>query len=211
SLPKKKQVTFEEQCAMSKSNTHKPLEQLNGQKTNVPMPPSRGVNSCTDPGGSQNRSNTKKNRILPARSVNMKKVEEHPRTIKSSLKTMNHVDSSISSKHIVINSNSHSVCQTCNKCLISANHDMCVVTYLHSMNASPSVGRTDRPLVFRLRLFKTYDRGSLAAQEFHEKVHGTVRFRNDHFGAIMGYEDYVVGESMISREAFLLRSRYGWC
>ncbi|GJV83967.1 hypothetical protein Tco_1523865 [Tanacetum coccineum] len=28
-LPKKKQVTFEEQCAMSKSNTHKPVKQLN--------------------------------------------------------------------------------------------------------------------------------------------------------------------------------------
>ncbi|GJU44857.1 retrovirus-related pol polyprotein from transposon TNT 1-94 [Tanacetum coccineum] len=32
-------------------------------------------------------------------------------------------------------------------------------------------GGTDRPLVFGLRLFKTYDRGSLAAQEFHEKVY----------------------------------------
>ncbi|GJX18683.1 hypothetical protein Tco_0221360 [Tanacetum coccineum] len=40
SLPKKKQVTFEEQCAMSKSNTHKPVEQLNCQKTNVHVPPS---------------------------------------------------------------------------------------------------------------------------------------------------------------------------
>ncbi|GJZ31184.1 retrovirus-related pol polyprotein from transposon TNT 1-94 [Tanacetum coccineum] len=200
-LPKKKQVTFEEQCAMSKSNTHKPVEQLNYQKTNVPVPPSTGVNSCTDASRSQPRSNTKKNRILPAKSVNMKKVEEHPRIIKSSLKTMNLVDSSISSKHTVINLNSHSVCQTCNKCLIFANHDMCVVTYLHSVNASPSVknvvrkvkkvwkpkqvkqvwkptgtilttvGRTDRPLVFGLRLFKTYDGGSLAAQEFHKKVH----------------------------------------
>ncbi|GKE09293.1 hypothetical protein Tco_1412844 [Tanacetum coccineum] len=139
SLPKKKQVTFEEQCAMSKSNTQKPVEQLNCQKTNVPVPPSTRVNSCTDASRSQPRSNTKKNRILPAKSVNMKKVEEHPRTIKSSLKTTNRVDSSISSKRTVINSNSHSVCQTCNKCLISANHDMCVVTYLHSVNASPSV------------------------------------------------------------------------
>ncbi|GJT13516.1 hypothetical protein Tco_0860558 [Tanacetum coccineum] len=101
SLPKKKQVTFEEQCAMSKSNTHKPVKQLNCQKTNVPVPPSTGVNSCTDASGSQPRSNTKKNRILPAKSVNMKKVEEHPRTIKSSLKTTNRVDSSISSKHTI--------------------------------------------------------------------------------------------------------------
>ncbi|GKB14936.1 retrovirus-related pol polyprotein from transposon TNT 1-94 [Tanacetum coccineum] len=73
SLPKKKQVTFEEQYAMSKSNTHKPVEQMNCQKTNVLVPPSTGVNSCTDARRSQPRSNTKKNTILSAKSVNMKK------------------------------------------------------------------------------------------------------------------------------------------
>ncbi|GJU93107.1 retrovirus-related pol polyprotein from transposon TNT 1-94 [Tanacetum coccineum] len=217
SLPKKKQVTFEEQCAMSKSNTHKPVEQLNCQKTNVPVPPSTGVNSCTDASGSQPRSNTKKNRILPAKSVNMKKVEEHPRTIKSSLKTTNRVDSSISSKRTVINSNSHSVCQTCNKCLISANHDMCVVTYLHSVNASPSVKNVVRKVkqVWKPKQVKqvvqivlwyldsgcskhmTGDRSRL--KNFMKKFIGMVRFGNDHFGAIMGYGDYVIGESVISR------------
>ncbi|GJY70562.1 retrovirus-related pol polyprotein from transposon TNT 1-94 [Tanacetum coccineum] len=105
-LPKKKQVTFEEHCAMSKSNTHKHVEQLNCQKTNVPVPPSTGTNSCTDASRSQPRSNTKKNRILPAKSVIMKKVEEHPRTIKSSLKTMKRVDSSMSSKHTKLPSGS---------------------------------------------------------------------------------------------------------
>ncbi|GJY27597.1 hypothetical protein Tco_0403364 [Tanacetum coccineum] len=45
SLPKKKKVTFEKQCAMSKSNTHKLAKQLNRQKTNVSMPPSTGVNN----------------------------------------------------------------------------------------------------------------------------------------------------------------------
>ncbi|GJX39440.1 hypothetical protein Tco_0252743 [Tanacetum coccineum] len=117
-LTRKKQVTFEDQCETSNNNTHKHVEQLNIQKTNVPVIPSTGVNSCTDASGSQPRSNTKKNRISPAKSVNKKKVEEHPRTNKSSLKTTNHVDSSISSKRTVINSNSHSVCKACNKCLI---------------------------------------------------------------------------------------------
>ncbi|GJV00067.1 integrase, catalytic region, zinc finger, CCHC-type containing protein [Tanacetum coccineum] len=138
-LTRKKQVTFEDQCETSNSNTHKRVEQLNIQKTNVPVPPSTGVNSCTDASGSQPRSNTKKNRILPAKSVNKKQVEEHPRTNKSSLKTTNRVDSSISSKRTVINLNSHYACQTCNKCLISANHDVCLVNYLHSVNVSPSV------------------------------------------------------------------------
>ncbi|GJW08853.1 hypothetical protein Tco_1571276 [Tanacetum coccineum] len=47
-----------------------------------------GVNSCTDSIESQFLEQYKKNRILRAKSVNMKKVEEHPRIIKSSLKTI---------------------------------------------------------------------------------------------------------------------------
>ncbi|GJW90361.1 hypothetical protein Tco_0167914 [Tanacetum coccineum] len=227
-------------------------------KTNVHVPPSTGVNSCTDASGSQPKSNTKKNRILPAKSVNKKQVEECPRTNKSSLKTTNHVDSSISSKRTVINSNSYSVCQTCNKCLISANHDVCVVNYLHSVNASPSVKNFMRKVkqvwkatgkvltsvgyqwrstgrIFTLgelcpltRLTKSKvvpakqtenvitsktiilwyldsgcskhmmgDRSRL--RNFMKKFTGTIRFGNDHFVAIMGYGDYVIGDSVISR------------
>nr|GEW62851.1 integrase, catalytic region, zinc finger, CCHC-type, peptidase aspartic, catalytic [Tanacetum cinerariifolium] len=43
----------------------------------------------------------------------------------------------------------------------------------------------------------TVDRSWL--MNFVKKFIGTVRFRNDHFGAIMGYEDYVIGNSIISR------------
>ncbi|GKE75646.1 hypothetical protein Tco_1537687 [Tanacetum coccineum] len=96
-LIRKKQVTFEEQCDTSNSNTHKHVEKLNTQKTNVPVPPSTGVNCCTNASGSQPRSNIKKNRISPAKGVNKKKVE-HPRTHKSNLRTTNLVDSSSSSK-----------------------------------------------------------------------------------------------------------------
>ncbi|GKF25281.1 hypothetical protein Tco_0081175, partial [Tanacetum coccineum] len=59
---------------------------------------SKGVNSCTDASGSQPRSILKKHRIPPAKSDSLKKVEDHLRTIRSSLKTTNRVDSSISSK-----------------------------------------------------------------------------------------------------------------
>ncbi|GJZ29577.1 hypothetical protein Tco_0574224 [Tanacetum coccineum] len=89
-LTRKKRVTFEDQCETKNNNTHKHVEQLNIQKTNVLVIPSTGVNSCTDASGSKPRSNTKKNRISPAKSVNKKKVEEHPRTNKSSLKTNPH-------------------------------------------------------------------------------------------------------------------------
>nr|GFB42231.1 hypothetical protein [Tanacetum cinerariifolium] len=43
----------------------------------------------------------------------------------------------------------------------------------------------------------TGDRSRLL--NFVKKFIGTVRFGNDHFGAIMGYGDYVVGENVISR------------
>ncbi|GJR50636.1 retrovirus-related pol polyprotein from transposon TNT 1-94 [Tanacetum coccineum] len=43
----------------------------------------------------------------------------------------------------------------------------------------------------------TGDRSRL--RNFVKKFTGTVRFGNDHFGAIMGYGDYVIGDSVISR------------
>ncbi|GKB33110.1 hypothetical protein Tco_0872511 [Tanacetum coccineum] len=138
-LDSKKQVTFEEQCDTSNSNIHIHVGQLNTQQTNVHVPPSTGVNYFTNASRSQPRSNTKKNKISPAKGVNKKKVEEHLRTNKSNLRTTNRVDSSSSSKRTVINSNSDSVCQTCNRCLIFANHDMCVVDYLQSVKAPPSI------------------------------------------------------------------------
>ncbi|GKA99830.1 retrovirus-related pol polyprotein from transposon TNT 1-94 [Tanacetum coccineum] len=267
--PRKKQVTFEDQIATSSSTTYKHVEPMHTQKSNVPVPPSTGVNSCTDASGSQPRSILKKHRIPPAKSDSLKKVEDHPRTIRSSLKTTNRVDSSISSKRTIINSNSHSVCQTCNKCLFSANHDMCVVTYLHSVNASPNVkndvrhvkqvwkpkqvtqvwkpkhikqiwkptGKTLNNVGYQWRptgrTFTLSDQCPLTrftkltgmsaiacANQSEPKQHwgsnfpnspsssvfkcrsyksSFVRFGNDHFGAIMGYGDYVIGDSVISR------------
>nr|GEW45276.1 hypothetical protein [Tanacetum cinerariifolium] len=110
-LNRKKQVTFADKCETSNTNTQ-----------NISNP----------------RRNTKKNRISPAKSVNRKTVKDHSRTNKSNLQKPNHADSSISSKRTVINSNSDFVCQTCNKCFILANHDMCVIKYLNSMNALSS-------------------------------------------------------------------------
>ncbi|GJW20463.1 hypothetical protein Tco_0031085 [Tanacetum coccineum] len=75
---------------------------------------------------SKPRSNTKKDRTLPAKSA-LKQVEAHSRMNKLNEKQKNHVDSSISYKRTIINSNPNTSCKTCNKCLISVNHDQCVV------------------------------------------------------------------------------------
>ncbi|GJV72048.1 hypothetical protein Tco_1492043 [Tanacetum coccineum] len=268
-LTRKKQVTFTDTCSTSTNNTQKHGVHQKAQQSNVQVIPSTGVSSSTRASGSKPRSNTKHNRILPAKSANKKKVEDHPRTNKSVWTKVNRVDSSISSKRVVINSNSESVCKTCNKCLNSANHEMCVVNILNSVNATPTVktvlnngkqiwkpkgklsnnslnktkrvwkatgklftnvgyqwrptgkkftlgklncgyqwrptGKkfalgelscgTDHLMVFGLRLFKTYDGESLKAQELCEKVH---QDGNNHVGAIMGYGDYMIGDSVVS-------------
>nr|GEY60911.1 retrovirus-related Pol polyprotein from transposon TNT 1-94 [Tanacetum cinerariifolium] len=134
-LNRKKQVTFADQYETSNTNTQKHVVQQITQKVNVPMLPTARVDGCTDASGSKHRSNTKKNRISPAKSVNKKIVEDHSRTNKSQLQKPNHVDSSISSKRTVINSNSDSFCKTCNKFFILANHDLYVIKYLNSLNA----------------------------------------------------------------------------
>nr|GEU87291.1 integrase, catalytic region, zinc finger, CCHC-type, peptidase aspartic, catalytic [Tanacetum cinerariifolium] len=118
------------------------------------------VNRCTDASGSQPRSNTKKNRISPAKGVNKMQVKEQPRTNKSHLRTTNRVDSSSHPKHRVI---------------------QIILWYLDSGCSKHMTG----------------DRSRL--MNFMKKFTGLVRFGNDHFGVIMGYGDYVIGDSVISR------------
>ncbi|GJW19517.1 hypothetical protein Tco_0026953 [Tanacetum coccineum] len=118
------------------------------------------VNGSTEASGSKPRSNTKKNRIMPAKTENKKKVEDHPSTNKSVWTKVNRVDSSISSKRVVV---------------------QVILWYLDSVCSK----------------HMTENRSKL--MNFVEKFIGTVRFGNDHFGAIMGYGDYVIGDSVISR------------
>ncbi|GJX89153.1 hypothetical protein Tco_0341167 [Tanacetum coccineum] len=84
-VTRKKQVTFNDKPGTSSSNTQKHKVHQNVQQTNVPMIHSIGVKSSTEASGSTPRSNTKKNRILLAKTKNKKKVEDHPRTNKLSV------------------------------------------------------------------------------------------------------------------------------
>ncbi|GJU74617.1 retrovirus-related pol polyprotein from transposon TNT 1-94 [Tanacetum coccineum] len=217
---------------------------LNRKKRVTFMEP--GVKDATADSGSKPRSNTKKDRTLPAKS-DMKKVEAHSRNNKSSVKQKNRVDSSISFKRTIINLNSTSVYKTCNKCLMSFNHDKCVVKSLKFVK-KPSwqpTGRKftlgeQRPLtmitefkvmpakqpesvstskiVITERLSNTSHKpltrtpteiGDSTYQTLHIRLFSNagrtdhplvfgLRFGNDHFGAIMGYRDYVIGDSVIS-------------
>ncbi|GKB68955.1 retrovirus-related pol polyprotein from transposon TNT 1-94 [Tanacetum coccineum] len=250
---RKKRVTFVEPCETSTHNTPPQVEHQKINSTNAPGIPSTGVKGASAASRSKPRSNTKKDRTLPAKSA-LKQVEAHSRMNKSNEKQKNHVDSSISYKRTVINSNSNTSCKTCNKCLISVNHDQCVVRSGMFVKQSPAtkvwrvkqikqvwkatgklfttIGHQWRPTG---RLLPLGDQWPLTrntppkvlpnkniwqpmetiapvvqivlwyldsgcSKHMVKKFIGTVRFGNDHFGAIMGYGDYVIGDSVISRE-----------
>ncbi|GJY20058.1 retrovirus-related pol polyprotein from transposon TNT 1-94 [Tanacetum coccineum] len=240
-----------------------------------------GVKDSTAASGSKPKSNTKKDKTLPAKS-DMKKVEDHSRNNKSSVKQTNRADSSIIYKRTIINSNSNSVCKTCNKWLMSFNQDKCVeksfkfvkkphankptkrkftlrercpltrftiskvvpVKQLESVSTSEIMiterlsNTSQKPLTRYQRKNKQekaistdtptttvtqsiddfvklsvvqiilwyFDSGCSThmtgdhswLRNFMKKFTGIVRFGNDHFGAIMGYGDYVIGDSVIS-------------
>ncbi|GJY02608.1 integrase, catalytic region, zinc finger, CCHC-type containing protein [Tanacetum coccineum] len=229
-LTRKKHVTFADPLETSGNNTQKHVKQQSVHQTYVPIIPSTGVSTATTAKRSQPKSKTMHDKTLPTISVPKKNVEDHPRTNKSKLSKKNHVNSSISVRRTIFNTNSNSLCKTCNECIISFNHDKCVENSLKSSKPPTvkKIGESNRPtalnsgtmladpqanhtpmeynLVVQIVLWyldsgcskhMTGDRSRL--RNFMKKFIGTVRFENDHFGAIMGYGDYVIGDSVISR------------
>ncbi|GJU22789.1 integrase, catalytic region, zinc finger, CCHC-type containing protein [Tanacetum coccineum] len=149
---RKKRVTFVEPCETSTHNTPPRIEHQKINSTNAPGIPSTGVKGASAASRSKPRSNTKKDRTLPAKSA-LKQVEAHSRMNKSNEKQKNRVDSSISFKRTVVQ----------------------IVLWYLDLGCSKHM---------------TGDRSRL--RNFMKRFIGTVRFGNDHFGAIMAYRDYVI-------------------
>ncbi|GKF35142.1 hypothetical protein Tco_0108342, partial [Tanacetum coccineum] len=107
-------------------------ETVEKARSNRPSDNSLEVSNATKARRSQSKSNKINNKTLPANSVPEKKVEDHHRKNKSKLSKKNHVDSSTSVRRTAFNTNSNSLCKTCNECIISFNHDKCVENSLKS-------------------------------------------------------------------------------
>ncbi|GKE47334.1 hypothetical protein Tco_1478592 [Tanacetum coccineum] len=101
---------------------------------------STGVRPSTSASGSQPSGNTKKNKIQrPSSSTLKNKIEAHPRTVKSSLKSKNSVvepKGTTNVQHSKLNANSELICVKCNGCMLSDNHDLCVLDFINNVNAS---------------------------------------------------------------------------
>nr|GFA22750.1 integrase, catalytic region, zinc finger, CCHC-type, peptidase aspartic, catalytic [Tanacetum cinerariifolium] len=193
-LPKKNQATFQEPLDLQIDPYKKTVVQQN-KKPNIHVNLSTGVNPATGASKPMSKSDTRNHSILPAKREKAKRVEDHHRN----LNKQNHVDSRLNVKHTGFVSNSNTICNACNKSLFFANHDNCVVRNLKSVNVKT-------PTVVQIVLWyldsgcsrhMTDDRSKLT--NYVDKFIGTVRFENDQFAAIVGYGDYKLGNTIISR------------
>ncbi|GJR35646.1 retrovirus-related pol polyprotein from transposon TNT 1-94 [Tanacetum coccineum] len=137
-MNKNKKVRFTEPVTSSRNTIPKRTSTSN-PASNKPMLSSTGVKPSTSASGSQPSGNTKKDKIQQTQSSTQKnKVEAHPRKVKSSLKNKDHVVAPKGTAHVQhskLNVNSELKCVKCNGCMLSDNHDLCVLDYINNVNA----------------------------------------------------------------------------
>nr|GEY21698.1 hypothetical protein [Tanacetum cinerariifolium] len=98
--------------------------------------------------------NTKKDRIQrPPNNTQKNKVEAHPKNDKSSLKNKNcavEQKETATVHHSKLNANSKLIRVKCNGCMLSDNHDLCVLNVIHDVNACPkSVKKNSKRKVWK--------------------------------------------------------------
>ncbi|GJZ39904.1 hypothetical protein Tco_0586467 [Tanacetum coccineum] len=152
---KDKRVRFTEPVTSS-GNTNKKTSSSSNLVSNKPMLSSTGVKPSTSASGSQPSSNTKKDKLrqTPSR-IQKYKVEAHSRTVKSSLKNKKCVvkpNGTANVQHSKLNANSKPLCVKCNGCMLSDNHDLCVLDFINNVNArvkSKSVKKSSKRKVWK--------------------------------------------------------------
>ncbi|GJU80143.1 retrovirus-related pol polyprotein from transposon TNT 1-94 [Tanacetum coccineum] len=142
---KDKRVRFTEPVTSS-GNTNTKTSSSSNLVSNKPMCSSTEVKPSTSASGSQPLGNTKKYKIQQTPSSTQKnKVEAHPRKVKSSLKNKECVVAPKGTayvQHSKLNVNSEIKYVKCNGCMLSDNHDMCVLDFINNVNAHRPTGRT---------------------------------------------------------------------
>ncbi|GJW80438.1 retrovirus-related pol polyprotein from transposon TNT 1-94, partial [Tanacetum coccineum] len=152
---KDKKVRFTEPVTSS-GNTNIKTSSTSNLVSNKPMLSSTGVKPSTSASGSQPSGITKKDKIQQTSSSTQKnKVEAHPRKVKSSLKNKNCVvepKGTTNVQHSKLNANSELKCVKCNGCMLSDNHDLCILDFINNVNArrkSKSVKKNSKRKVWK--------------------------------------------------------------
>ncbi|GKA59760.1 retrovirus-related pol polyprotein from transposon TNT 1-94 [Tanacetum coccineum] len=201
---KDKRVRFTQPVTFS-GNTNTQIASSSNLVSNKPVLSSIGVRPSTSASGSQPSSNTKKDKIQRPPSSNLKnKVEVHPRTVKSSLKNKNSViepKGTANVQHSKRNTNFELLCVKCNSCMLSNNHDLCVLDFINDVNARAKSKSVVQIVLWYLDSgcckHMTGDRSQLT--NFVNKFLGTAKFGNDHVAKILGYGNYHIWNVTISR------------
>ncbi|GKF26947.1 hypothetical protein Tco_0082841, partial [Tanacetum coccineum] len=152
---KDKKVRFTEPVRSS-GNINTKTASSSNLVSNKPMLSSIRVKPSTSASRSRPSGNTKKDKIQQTPSSNHKnKVEAHPRTIKSSLKNKNcfvEPKGNANVQHSKLNVNSEPLCVKCNGCMLSDNHDLCVLDFINNVNArvkSKSVKKSSKRKIWK--------------------------------------------------------------
>nr|GEW26841.1 retrovirus-related Pol polyprotein from transposon TNT 1-94 [Tanacetum cinerariifolium] len=167
------------------------------------------VKWSTRASGSQPLGNTKKVNIQqPPSSTQKNKVEADPRIVKTSFKNKTHTikpKGTASMQHSTLNANFKLICVKCNGCMLSDNHDLCVLNVVIARVKSKSVKKNSKRKVVQIVLWyldsgcskhMTGDRSQLT--KFVNIYLGTIKFKNDHMAKILGYGDYHIRNVTIS-------------
>ncbi|GKD34801.1 hypothetical protein Tco_1250310, partial [Tanacetum coccineum] len=163
-------------------------------------------------------------------STQKNKVEAHPRKVKSSLKNKDCVAApkgTANVQHSKLNANFELKCVKCNGCMLSDNHDLCVLDFINNMNAriksksvkksskrkvgkptgkKPRKSKTNVP-VSKSKVLKSVSANKKEPSQSWVSIVFDVpssslnefKFRNDHVAKILGYGDYQIGNVTISK------------
>ncbi|GKD46970.1 retrovirus-related pol polyprotein from transposon TNT 1-94, partial [Tanacetum coccineum] len=115
---------------------------------------STGVKPSTSASGSQPLGNTKKDKIKrPPNSTQKNKVKANPRNVRSSLKNKKSIvepQGTTNVQHSKLNANSELICVKCNGCMLSDNHDLCVLNSVNDVRAkSKSIKKISKRKVWK--------------------------------------------------------------
>ncbi|GKE12664.1 retrovirus-related pol polyprotein from transposon TNT 1-94 [Tanacetum coccineum] len=122
-------------------------------------------------------------------------------------------------QHSRLNANSELLCVKCNGCMLSDNHDLCVLDFINDVNAHARITKTtevplrksialetDTPkpvvtLVYSRKPKKSklmFLSANIRLLNLSSKLF-SVKFRNDHVAKILGYGDYQIRNVTISK------------
>ncbi|GJY06006.1 retrovirus-related pol polyprotein from transposon TNT 1-94 [Tanacetum coccineum] len=191
---KDKRVRFIEPITSSGNKITKIVSTSN-LVSNKPMLSSTRVKPSTSASGSQPSGNTKKDKIQQTPSSTQKnKVEAHHRKVTSSLKNKDCVVAPKGTAHVQhskLNANSELKCVKCNCCMLSDNHDLCILDFINNVNArnkSKSVKKSSKRKVWQptgnvftnIRyIWRLTDADHAGCQDTRRSTSGSMQFLGD--------------------------------